>query len=139
MAEGRGRQVDIPGNALVIRFRPTNPDRVLASVLDAHKYYGRYQASVFAATPRPDETETDLRRRLLAVANIAGMTEDRHPKYYVCARSEELVRRGLTFWKDEDDDEEDEHYSVDFGTAVTRDDVEKFLGVFGPAEERRLL
>jgi hypothetical protein len=131
--------VEVPGDALVIRFRPTNPDRVMASVLDAYKLYGRYQASAFAAAAVSGETETDLRRRLLAVADIAGMTQDRHPKYYVCTRAEELLRRGFTFWKDGDDDEDDEHYSVDFGTAVTRDDVEKFLGVFGPAEERRLL
>ena len=64
------------------------------------------------------------------------MAPEDHPKYYVCAQAEELIHRGFVFYKDGDDDERDEHYSVDLGNDATLDDVKRFLGAFGPAEER---
>ena len=76
-----------------------------------------------------------MRRRLLAVAELAGMAPENHPKYFVCAKAEELIRRGFAFYKDGDDDERDKHYSVDLGTDATRDEAERFLGAW-PAEER---
>ncbi len=91
---------------------------------------------MFATARRPGETDEALRRRLLAVAELVGMTPEKHPKYYVCAQAEELIRRGFAFYKDGDDDEVDEHYSVDLGTDATLDDAERFLGAFGPAERR---
>jgi hypothetical protein len=126
----------MPGEALVIRFRPTAPDSVLRSATNEFRRTGRYGASVFATVRRPSETDEALRRRLLAVAELVGMTPEKHPKYYVCTQAEELIRRGFVFYKDGDDDEEDEHYSVDLGTDATLDDAERFLGAFGPAEKR---
>lgn len=64
------------------------------------------------------------------------MSTESHPKYYVCAEAEELTRRGFAFYKDGDDDERDEHYSVDLGRDATLADAERFLGAFGPAEGR---
>jgi hypothetical protein len=45
--------------------------------------------------------------------------------------------RGFTFWKDGDDDQEaDEHYSVDLGADATHEDVVRFLKAFPLAEKR---
>jgi hypothetical protein len=131
-----GPPVAVPGDALVIRFRPTAPDSVLRRAANEFKRTGRYGASVFATVRRPGETDLAMRRRLLTVAELAGMAPESHPKYYVCAQAEELTRRGFVFYKDGDDDERDEHYSVDLGTNATLADAERFLGAFGPAEER---
>lgn len=133
---GEPASVAVPGDALVIRFRPTAPDAVLRRATQEFQRTGRYGASVFATVKRPGETESAMRRRLLAVAELAGMAPENHPKYFVCAKAEELIRRGFAFYKDGDDDERDEHYSVDLGTDATRDEAERFLGAFGPAEER---
>jgi len=70
------------------------------------------------------------------VAELVGMEPERHPKFYVCEKAEELNRRGFVFYKDGDDDEQEEHYSVDLGAGAARADAERFLGGFGPAEER---
>jgi hypothetical protein len=134
--EEPGESVAVPGDALVIRFRPTDPDAVLRKATSEHRRTGRYGASVFATVRLPGESETVTRRRLLAVAELSGMKPENNPKYYVCANAEELTRRGFVFYKDGDDDERDEHYSVDLGADATRDDAERFLGAFGPAEER---
>lgn len=128
--------VAVPGDALVIRFRPTDPDSVLRRAGQEQRRTGRRGASVFAAVKLPGESDETLRRRLLAVAELVGMKPDDHPKFYTCAKAEELIRRGFVFYKDGDDDEKDEHYSVDLGADATRDDAERFLGAFGPAERR---
>jgi hypothetical protein len=133
---GEPGAVAIPGDALVVRFRPTAPESVLKRAATAFKLTGRHDASVFATVRRPGETTSAMRRRLLAVAELSGMTPENHPKYYVCAQAEELIRRGFAFYRDGDDDERDEHYSVDLGRDATLDDAERFLGAFGPAEER---
>ena len=91
---------------------------------------------MFATARRPGETDEAVRRRLLAVAELSGMSPENHPKYYVCAEAGELIRRGFVFYKDGDDDERDEHYSVDLGADARLEDAERFLGAFGPAEER---
>jgi hypothetical protein len=134
--EEPGDFVPIPEDALVIRFRPTSPDSVLKRAKNEFLRTGRHGASVFATARRAGETDAAMRRRLLAVAELSGMSPENHPKYYVCATAEELIRRGFVFYKDGDDDEKDEHYSVDLGEDASRDDAERFLGAFGPAEGR---
>lgn len=134
--EESGEAVPVPGDALVIRFRPTSPDSVLKRASNEFLRTSRHGASVFVTVRRAGETDAAMRRRLLGVAELSGMAPENHPKYYVCANAEELIRRGFVFYKDGDDDERDEHYSVDLGAEATRDDAERFLGAFGPAEER---
>jgi hypothetical protein len=126
----------VASDALVIRFRPTDPDRVLRIAALEFRRIGRYRLSVFAAAKRPGETDATLRRRLLEASELAGMDPANNPKFYVCAEAGELLERGFVFYKDGDDDERDEHYSVDLGADATREDVERFLGAFGPAEKR---
>jgi hypothetical protein len=82
--EEPGEPVAVPGDALVIRFRPTNPDSVLRRSVQEFKRIGRHGASVFVAAPEASETDAALRRRLLAVAELVGMTPENHPKFYVC-------------------------------------------------------
>jgi hypothetical protein len=122
--------VALPGDALVIRFRPTDPDRVLKRAGDEYRRTGRHGASVFAAVGEPGETDVALKRRLLAVAELSGMKPEDHPKFYVCTRAEELYRRGFMFYRDGDDDEMDEHYSVDLGADAVREDAVRFLEAF---------
>jgi len=131
-----GEAVDVPGEALVIRFRPTEPGSVLKRASLEFRRIGRYRLSVFAAVKHSGETDADLRRRLLKASELSVIGSANHREYYVCTRAEELLARGLAFYKDGDDDERDEHYSVDLGTDATHEDVERFLEVFGPAEER---
>ena len=91
--------VTLPGDALVIRFRPTDPDRVLKKAGDESRRTGRHGASVFAAVGEPGETDVALKRRLLAVADLSGMKPEDHPKFYVCTRADELYRRGFVFYR----------------------------------------
>jgi hypothetical protein len=86
-----GADVAVPGDALVIRFRPTDPDSVLRRAGQESRRTGRRGASVFAAVKEAGETDAALRRRLLAVAQLVGMKPDDHPKYYVCAKADEPI------------------------------------------------
>jgi hypothetical protein len=135
-SEVSGRAVRIEAEALVIRFRPTDPDAVLGWAQKEFRRVGCYRLSVFADVQQPDETEDHLIRRLLGASEMSGIDPKSNKKYFVCTRAAELLERGFTFWKDGDDDEQDEHYSVDLGVDATRDDVVRFLGVFSPAVER---
>lgn len=127
---------ELPRDALVIRFRPVGSEEVLRSAGKWYRYTGHYRLSVFAATPLEGESEADLRARLLKASELGGIDPAGNKKYYVCARAAELYDRGFLFCKDGDDDEVDEHYSVDLGPAPTIDDVARFLAAFGPAEKR---
>jgi hypothetical protein len=131
-----GEPAHVEPEALVIRFRPTDPDRLLNIAAKEHRRTGRHGLSVFAASRRAQESDDALRRRLLEVSELAGMDPASHPKFYVCTQAGELLERGFVFYKDGDDDERDEHYSVDLGTDPAREDVERFLEAFGPAEKR---
>lgn len=126
----------MPRDALVIRFRPTNPDAVFAWAEKEHRRTDRYRLSVFADAKREGESAEDLRVRLLEASELAGVDRSRNSKYYVCARAGELLDRGFTFWKDGDDDEVSEHYSVDLGPGPTVEDVVRFLEPFGSVEVR---
>lgn len=126
----------VPPDALVIRFRPTDPESVLRRAEVSARLDGRYLLSVFADAPTAGESEIDLRARLLKASEMSGLPADKNKKYYVCTRAKELLDRGFAFCKDGDDDELDEHYSVDLGSSPTLGDVCRFLEAFGPAEMR---
>ena len=95
-AESPGTAVSVPDDALVIRFRPTDPQAVLKRAELEFRRVGRYQLSVFAAARASGESDADLRQRLLKVAELSGMNPANHRKYYVCTRAEELLKRGLS-------------------------------------------
>jgi hypothetical protein len=126
-------RVDLPGEAIVIRFRPTTPDSVLRSAeKEARRTGGRFGLSVFAAVARAGETSQEVISRLLKASELGGIDSESNPKYFVCTRTEELLSRGFTFCKDGDDDEVAEHYTVDLGPQPSLEDVNRFLEVFVP-------
>jgi hypothetical protein len=129
--------VDIPGEAIVIRFRPTDPERVLQSAeKEARRTSGRFGLSVFAAAACEGESSQDVIRRLLKASELGGIDPRSHPKYFVCARAEQVLNMGFTFWKDGDDDEVAEHYTVNLGAELSLEVVGRFLEVFGPGVRR---
>lgn len=52
-----GEPAEVPEDALVIRFRPTAPDRALASAEKEYRRIGRHRLSVFADVARAEESE----------------------------------------------------------------------------------
>jgi hypothetical protein len=131
-SEGPGDEVDVPRDAVVIRFRPTQPDAVWARACKEHQWIGRYRLSVFADTRRAQESEEDLIDRLLRASEV-GINPAKNKNFTVCTSAAELLDLGFSFWKDGDDDKEpDEHYSVDLGADATQEDVVRFLAVFRP-------
>jgi hypothetical protein len=136
-AEATGELASVPRDAVVIRFRPTDPDAVWNWALKEHRRIGRHRLSVFADVKRRGETTQDAIDRLLRASELGGIDPERNKKYSVCTSAAELLDLSFAFWKDGDDQELDEHYSVDLGDDATPEDVVRFLGVFGPAEERR--
>ncbi len=127
--------VALPADAVVVRFRPTDPEKVLEWARKEFRRTGHYRLSVFADARRGDEDEAAVIRRLLAVSELVGLDPSRNPRYYVCAASD-LQALNFAFYKDEDDDEPEQHYSVDLGNDPTAD-VVRFLGAFGPPGGRR--
>jgi hypothetical protein len=130
-------QVAIPATALVIRFRPWEPERVLASAEKEHRRAGHHRLSVFADTARPGEDSAAVVQRLLQAAELDGIPPEKNPKYTLCTEAGNLLKEGFSFHKyDQDDpdpaDEADEHYSVDIGEQPTLEDVTRFLQPFGP-------
>jgi hypothetical protein len=130
-------QADVPDDAVVIRFRPIDPQSVLNSAeKEARRTGGRWGASVFADVPRPGESQEDVIARLLVASELSGIDPKGNRKYFVCAQAKELLDRGFTFWKDEDDDELQEHYSVVLGESPSVDDAVRFLEPFGEGRRR---
>lgn len=127
-----GREVDLPDDAIVVRFRPTAPDSVLAWAGKEFRRTGHHRLSVFAATKRDDEDDDAVIQRLLGVSQLAGVDPSRNKRFYVCTAAAKLKKLNFAFYKDEDDDEPEEHYSVDLGQDPTVDDVVRFLRPFGP-------
>jgi hypothetical protein len=123
--------VGLPGDAVVVRFRPTDPEKVLEWARKEFRRTGHYRLSVFADARRGDEDDAAVIQRLLEVSELVGLDASRNPRYYVCATSD-LQALNFAFYKDEDDDEPEEHYSVDLGEDPTVEDVVRFLGPFGP-------
>lgn len=135
-AELPGELADVPRDAVVIRFRPWEPESVWNSACKEHRRIGRYRLSVFADVKRRGETEEQVIDRLLRVSELS-IDPAKNRKYSLCTSAGKLADLGFTFWKDKEDGELDEHYSVDLGTETTQTGVERFLGAFHPAEERR--
>lgn len=127
--------VPIDPSALVVRFRPISPPDVLRWAGKEHSLSGRFGLSVFADVKRGDETDDDLKRRLVNVAGMGGINLESNRKFYVCTAAAELLQRGFVFYKNEYEDEPQEHYSVDLGPGPTVEDVERFLESF-PVTER---
>lgn len=129
-------QATVAPEALVIRFRPTSPEHVLNSALKEYRYSGYYRLSVFADVNQEGEGDAELRARLVKASELSGIDPSSNKKYFVCTRAQKLLERKFTFWKDGDEDEVEEHYSVDLGAQPTIDDVGRFLGVFDLEEKR---
>jgi len=135
-------EVIVPADALVVRFRPFEPNSVLASAAKEYRRAGHFRLSVFADTAEADEDIEAVVKRLLHVAELDGIAGATNPKYTLCAAAGKLLDRGFVFHKyDEDDpdpgDEVDEHYSVDLGEEPTLGDVARFLEPFGPVTRRQ--
>lgn len=127
---------EVPPDAIVIRFRPTDPETVLKRAERDSRRSGTWRSSVFADVQRGGETEQDAIARLLTVSELAGVSIDNNPRYFVCVRAEELLRRGFAFVKDGDDDELPEHFSVDFGSEPTVEDARRFVEAFDHGRRR---
>jgi len=126
-------QVDLPPEALIVRFRPSKPEDVFNAAEKAFRYYSAYRLSCFADVKQPDEDDDAVIRRLIGVAQLGGLDIRKHKNCWY-ARSGDLQDVGVTFWKDEDDDEEPEHYSFDLGTTLTPERVEQVLNLFAGPE-----
>jgi hypothetical protein len=127
-------QVEVQPDAVVLRFRPTRPDAVLAWAGKEYRRTTHYRLSVFAASREPGEGDDDVRARLLRAANLTSLPLGRRAHHAVWTRAGDLLELGFTFWRDDDDpDEITEHYSVDLGDVP----VALFLEPFGPSSGSR--
>jgi len=120
-------------NAMVLRFRPTQPEAVLTSAQKEFRNSGRWLVSVWVDAAREGEAEADVILRLLAASEIGGMEAANNPRYYVCASAQELIDRGFAFVKDGYDEEPELHFSVDMGPDPDIETVERFLEPFTAA------
>ncbi|MCA1673816.1 MAG: hypothetical protein LC799_16970, partial [Actinobacteria bacterium] len=77
--------VQVPRDAIVIRFAPTDPARVLQRAERDSRYSGTFALSVFADVQRDGEDESDTIARLLAASEMSNIRVECNPKYYVCA------------------------------------------------------
>lgn len=122
------RYVNVPAEAIVIRFRPTERERVLQKAVREHERSGVAALSVFADVCQNNETPVEAGRRLVNVANLPSTNS----KFWRTTAGE-LLDRDFLFLKDEYDLEADEHYSVDLRKA-SLDNVVRFLEAFGLPE-----
>jgi hypothetical protein len=129
-------EATVPRDAIVVRFRPTEVDSLLRWAEKSHRLTGRYTLSVFADRQVREETADQTIARLLQSADLSGIDPNHNPRYYVCSQAGDLLDRGFTFLKDDEEDELPEHYSVDLGPSPDRATVCRFLEVFGPAIKR---
>jgi hypothetical protein len=123
-------EADLPDDALVIRFRPTDPAAVLNWASKEYRRTGYYRLSVFATPVVSGETAEQAVTRLLKASELSGIDPRGNPRYFVCTRAATLRAGGFTFWKDGEDDEVEEHYSIDLGERPSEDDVRRFLAAF---------
>lgn len=126
----------MPDEALVIRFRPVSPERVLASAEKEYRRTGRHAVSVFAGVRAAGESMVDLKSRLLAASEVAGVSADGNPQFYVCSEASQLKARGFTIMRDGDADEVAEHFSVELRHSPTMEDAQRFLDAFDVREKR---
>ncbi|KAB1110782.1 MULTISPECIES: hypothetical protein [Micromonospora] len=115
----------------MVRFKPVLPEAVQKRALMEVRRSGVPGLSVFADVPRPGEEVIDVHKRLIKVAGMDGIDLERNKSYYHCIAGA-ILDAGFRFVKDGNDDEVNEHYSVDIGT-TDLDSVHRFLEVFiGP-------
>ncbi|MGL5857395.1 MAG: hypothetical protein ACRC35_03130 [Angustibacter sp.] len=110
----------------------------MKKVIKEAKYADRYQrpageqswfrVSVWADVARQDESEDELKLRLVHAAGLAGIRlEDVRNAVFYWTRAGTLYDLGFDLKKDGDHDEREEHYSVDFGSDPARPVVERFV------------
>ena len=151
MSEGKTRprvpgEVDVPPDALVVRFRPfSNPEDVLRAADKEHRRRSSvehpdqtfYRISTFVGVKTEGEDDEDLLRRLIKVAGLTSLDLGKHKNCWL-ARSGDLQELNVPFCKDGDDDEPEDHYSLDLGSAPTVESVERLMAVFrGPERTQR--
>jgi hypothetical protein len=78
-----GDPVDIPEDALVIRFRPTAPEDVWRWAEKEYRRIGRYRLSVYADVKRARETDDDLRQRLFRYPSYVSTRSRTRSTLYV--------------------------------------------------------
>lgn len=128
--------VDLAPDAIVIRFRPKEPQSVLDSALKEYRNSGYYRLSVFADTRRPNEDDAAVKLRLVQAAGLSKINLSGQKKFFVCTRAGRLTELGFEFVKDEYDGELEEHYSVDLGsTEPELGLIVRFLGPFDQEEK----
>jgi hypothetical protein len=115
----------------VLRFRPASAEAIAAQAIKDERYYKRFQVSVWASAPKPGEDEDAVVQRLLAVAELTGIGLNGKQRFFVCSQAALILDAGLKFYKDEDEGEPEEHYSVDFGNPMSTKAIEAFVGAFG--------
>ena len=132
-----------PREALVLRFPPGGPDDVQRIRKEAkwthrkHQVEGQpwYRLSLWVDVPRDSETQDQLKLRLVHAAGLNGidLAAVRNSVFW-WSTAGDLYDRGFLLKKDGDDDEAQEHWSVDLGgepPSVER--VEGFVSAFtGP-------
>lgn len=125
-------------DAVVIRFRPVDPRRVLERAEQNTRDpdgRGHHSSSVFADHARGAETQDAVIDRLLRDSELDGINPATNPKYWVCTTAKELTDRKFTFENDGWTGEPATHYSVVLGDPPTIEDAKRFLEPF--REERR--
>lgn len=129
--------VELPTNAIVVRFTPITPEGLVRSANRAFQESGHYRVSVFADTPRPEEDLVDVLRRLFAAADLSQIDPERNDRFFLCARSGDITQLGFTFVKDGYDGEVPEHWSVDLGSAPTLEQAAALRACFETTARRR--
>ncbi len=126
---------DVDPDAVVIRFRPTELEKVMNWAEKEHRRTGFYRLSVFASSPLPSESQAATEARLVGVAGLNGIDLKKNKSHWVALRGELAA---FDFYKDDDDDLEEcpEHYSVDLGSAEgLADACRDFLSRFSRPEK----
>jgi len=122
---------DLPRDAKVIRFRPTEPTSVLNSAIKAYRATKHAVLSVFASPSRPGEALTDTHVRLVVAASMTGLNLNKN-KYYWHSTAGVILDAGFVLAKEGYEGEVPEHYAADLGEP-TIEAVNRFLAAFeGP-------
>lgn len=136
--------VTLPPDAMVVRFRPSAPQAVLSSAEKENRrrfdpenpIQTYYRVSVFADVKREGEDADSLLIRLISAAELNGLDIGNN-KHCWAATAGDLQELEVSFWKDGDDDEVPEHYSIDLGPSPTVEFVERILEAFEGPERTR--
>lgn len=120
----------------MVRFRPVSADAVLRSAAKEYRRDGHHGVSVFADKAGIGESEEDLLRRLLAASELAHISVESNPTYWVCAQAGDLTGDGFQFRKDRYDGEVAEHYCVELGANPGVEEATRFVAHFGDKRRR---